>query len=78
MTNAVEISDEVSQDDPIYPTTFKKKEALWRRKSRKKYIVSEAFLFVLCKITEKAVSVLWYAKSERVCIHRNYMGCLQS
>lgn len=39
MTNAVEISDEVSQDDPIYPTTFKKKEALWRRKSRKKYIV---------------------------------------
>lgn len=49
-----------------------------QERNRLTWCTSEAFLFALCKSTEKAVSALWYAKSERDCIRRNYMGCLQN
>lgn len=54
ITNAVEISDEVSQDDPIYPTTFKKRKPYGvenQERNRLVWQTSEAFLFALCKST---------------------------
>lgn len=87
MTNAVAINDKVRQDEsPTYLTRIKKK----KKKKKKLYHVRNkesnrlawqtggVFLFALHKSAEKSVSVLWYAKSKRVCIHSNYVGSLQS
>lgn len=81
MTNAVEVNDEVRHNEshPPYKVQEKKPYGVGNQESnRLAWQSSGAFLFTLCTSAEKALSVSRYVESERVCIHENCMGLLQS